>query len=410
MSYKIFNLNLNPYNNVFYLVFWYDKNVFKQKTIIHNLPRPIVRLFFISVFACPQFGYALEFDPPFLLIDEDSTEQSPTPAHLNNFSETPSSETISEQPISDVTSDNDSGEFISENIDVATPIKKPPFFSFLDNHQKLISNYLHLTILSVDNFFATNQAINESTGSHLRLTLETIWPEGQGADFNGSVSLRARLPGMREKYRLVVESDPVEQKELLELESRQREPNQTINDRGLYTGVEKKVGLSGWNINPSLGVKLRSPLDFYARLRLDRSIYFDQWALFLNESIYWFDSSGFGFDSTVRWDRPLSRAFLFRTTSLLRYSDETDIYNMSQIAEVIHNINPKKAITYKVGVFGHADAGVHTTNYLINLLYRHNIHSDYLFLDLQPQILFNKENNFEAQYEFLMRIEIYYRD
>ena len=360
---------------------------------------------------CPQTEHDLEPEPPFLLIEEDSFGLNTSTTSSTKNEEIPILNTNPERLNNDITNDEEPDEFICENMEVATTIASPAYFSFLDSHQKLISSYLHKTILSIDNFFATNQAINESTGSYMRLTLETFWPEGQGAEFNGSINIRAQLPGIKEKYRLVVESDPVEQQDSIEQESRQRSPDPaTEQNRGVYTGVEKSTDKLGWNVKPSLGVKIRSPLDYYARLRLNRSDYFQKWALYLNERLYWFDSSGFGSDSTMRWDRPLHQTLLFRTTSFLRYTNETKYYDFSQTAEIIHSLNRKSAITYKVGVFGDTKNSVLAKTYLTSLLYRNNIHSDYLFLDLQPQIFFVKENNFEPRYEFLIRIEIYYRD
>jgi len=342
-----------------------------------------------------------DFDPPFLLIDDVPGIQNTISVDLSQFPIIIKG-TLNDEIISD-------DDFMDEDMYVATSIARPPFFSFLDNHQKTFSNYLHLTVLGVDNFFATNKAVHESTGSHLRLTLEANWPEGEGTEFKGGISLRARFPGLKEKYKLVIESDPIEQKSPLELESRQR--NSAANDNGgLFTGIEKKSTFYGWKVRPSIGVKLRSPLDLYTRLRIDRNIFFDQWLLYLFEGLYWFDSSGFGFDSVMRWDRPINRTLLYRTTSLVRYTDLTDIYQLSQTAEIIHVMNSKSAITYKVGVFGDTENRLHTTTYLTSLLFRFNIHSDYLFLDLQPQILFEKENNFESRHEFFMRLEFYYRD
>jgi len=341
------------------------------------------------------------FEPPFLLTDDEAPIQNANSVKFPHFPVT-ITRTLNDEILYD-------DDFMSEDMHVTTSIAKPPFFSFLDNHQKTFSNYLHLTVLSVDNFFATNKAVHESTGSHLRISLEANWPEGEGTEFDGSISLRARFPGLRNKYKLVIESDPVEQKSPLELESRQRKS--AANDSGgLFTGIEKKSTFLGWKVRPSIGVKLRSPLDLYTRLRIDRNMFFDQWLLYLFEGLYWFDSTGFGFDSVMRWDRPLNRTLLYRTTSLVRYTDLTDIYQLSQTAEIIHVMNSKSAITYKIGVFGDTENSLHTTTYLTSLLFRFNIHSDYLFLDLQPQIFFEKENDFESRHEFLMRLEFYYRD
>ena len=129
-----------------------------------------------------------------------------------------------------------------------------------------------------------------------------------------------------------------------------------------------------------------------------------------NQSFYWFDSTGYGADSTLRWDRGISNKFLFRSESFLRYTDLLDYYEMSQTFSIIHTLSHKRAITYKVGAFGQTeDSTVYATTYLLNALYRNNIYKDYLFLDLQPQILFEKDNDFKGRLELFVRLEIFYR-
>jgi hypothetical protein len=83
---------------------------------------------------------------------------------------------------------------------------------------------------------------------------------------------------------------------------------------------------------------------------------------------------------------------------------------MSQTFSLIHTLSEKRAISYKIGVFGQSEEpAVHAHTYLINAVYRNNIHKDYLFLDIQPQVFFEKKNNFDSRMEILFRFEIFYR-
>lgn len=285
----------------------------------------------------------------------------------------------------------------------------PPFFSFLDDHQQDMSNYLRQYILGVDNFFTDSASVDENTGSYIRITLESLWPEGQGAEFDGGISLKLRLPKTQKKLKLVITNDIEEQKGSLEKETGETTSVADGEERSLFAGIERTKGKGKWKIKPSIGLRIRSPLDLYFRLRGNRDVTFNKWLLSLNESLYWFDSTGFGSDTTVRWDRPLSNKLLFRSSSFLRYTDLLDYFEMSQTFSLTQTLSQKRAITYKIGAFGQSEPSLHATTYLLNALYRNNIHKDYLFLDIQPQLLFERENEFKGRTEFFIRLQLYYR-
>jgi len=287
----------------------------------------------------------------------------------------------------------------------------PPFFSFLDSHQQLISNRLKQYTQGVDNFFTDSTSVDESTGSYLRITLESLWPEGQGAEFDGRISLKLRLPKTQKKLKLVIASESDEERNALERETGEASSTQTGEERTYVTGIEGAESVfRKWKIRPSIGLRIRSPLVLYFKLRANRDISFENWNVAFNETLYWFDdATGFGSDTTMRWDRAISDAFLFRSNSFLRYTDEFDYYEMSQTFSLIHTLSHKRAITYKIGAFGKNEPTTHATTYLVNALYRNNIHKDYLFLDIQPQLLFERENEFRGRTEILVRLQLFYR-
>ena len=82
---------------------------------------------------------------------------------------------------------------------------------------------------------------------------------------------------------------------------------------------------------------------------------------------------------------------------------------MSQSLNLIHQLSAKRNIIYKVAVFADSEPTIFATSYLINLRYRQNVHKDYMFVELQPQILYEKETDFESQYSLFLRLELLYR-
>ena len=284
-------------------------------------------------------------------------------------------------------------------------------FSFLDPQYEYVSDYLRRFTTSVDHFFADTEKPEAVTGSYLQLTFDTLWNEAGDINFDPNIRFRLHLPQMQRKLKLIIESDPDEKRNTQELETNQVQstPN-TQQSSGVYTGLEGKVGGGEtWDIKPSLGVRIRAPLDYYVRLRATREHYFENWKLYFNETLYWFDSTGYGADTTVEWDRLLSEKVLFRSSSFLRYTQERELFDMSQSFNLIHQINDKRKVIYKIAAFADSKPSLYATSYLININYRQNVHKDYMFVELQPQIYFQKINNFDSEFSLLLRLELFYR-
>ena len=284
-------------------------------------------------------------------------------------------------------------------------------FSFLDPQYEYVSDYLRRFTTSVDQFFANTEKPDAVTGSYIQLTFDTLWNEGGDINFDPNIRFRAHLPQTQKKLKLIIESDPEEKRNTQERETGAPEPTtESQQSSGVYTGVEGKIGGGEtWKINPSFGVRVRAPLDFYARLRATREHYFDKWKLYFNETLYWFDSTGYGADTTMEWDRLLSEDVLFRSSSFIRYTEERKLFDMSQSFNLIHQITENRKIIYKIAAFADSKPSLYATAYLINLNYRQNVHKNFVFVEVQPQIYFQKINKFDSEFSLLLRLELFYR-
>lgn len=284
-------------------------------------------------------------------------------------------------------------------------------FSFLDNQQAYISDYVRRVTTSVDQFLANTDHSQGYSGSFMRLTWDTTWREGGDISTTARIKFRLHLPQTQRKLKLIIESEPDEKRNIQDLETRGAETGPASDrNKGLYTGLESQIGKGEkWKVRPSLGLRIRSPLDPYVRLRASREKVYTDWKLYFHESLYLFDSTGFGADTTMDWDYGLTDKLIFRSSSFLRYTDERDQFDMSQSFNLIHRLSKKRAVTYKVAVFADSEPALFATSYLINARYRQNVHKDYLFIELQPQILYQKINQFDPEYSLFLRMEIYYR-
>ena len=292
----------------------------------------------------------------------------------------------------------------TENIDSNDSI-----FSFLDVPQKKISSGVESLAKTLDEFFSEDKVFYESSGTYLQLRGDTIWRENNDISYVGDFRLRLRLPHTHKKLKLTLETDADERKDdktVQVTEAINREPDSSEIFTGLQTSIGKE---DSWKFKPSLGLRLSSGISVYTKLRLSRKFSFTDWSLHWNEMLFWFDSTGTGFDSTLEYNNKITNRGLFRATSFARWTTRTDYYDLSQTFSILHTLSQRRAVSYYIGAYGKSEPTIFSTHYLIGTSYRQNIQKDYLFLEIIPQILYQKENDFEPEYSLTFRIEFIFK-
>lgn len=285
--------------------------------------------------------------------------------------------------------------------------EQPPadFLSFLDVPQATVSTGLESMVRYVDEFFANEKVLYESSGSYVRYTIDNLLEEGGRTTTVGDLNIGIRLRRTEEKLKLVIESQPLEKQDTINIVTKNPTPD-VEKDKNLYAGVQREFGDEDrWRLKPSVGLKLHFPIEYYVRLRAYRDIYLESWIVHLVESIYWFDTTGSGFDSSMEWDYLLAKDLLFRSGSLVRYTEENEYIDGSQVFYLIQTLNKRAAITYSAGVFGNDEPSVHATDYIVSARFRQNVHKDYLFFEVQPQIRHRIDYEFKQELSLTLRLE-----
>ncbi len=286
------------------------------------------------------------------------------------------------------------------------------FFSFLDSPHNTVTGSLKDFTRAVDAFFSNESVQYESSRSYLRYRGDLIWNEGGDFSAQGELKIRIRLPQTEKNLKLVFESNPDERLNDLERIREQPIARTEGEKKEYYAGIEAELGRKDkWRFKPSLRLKLRSPLEYLIRFRGNRTYRItDKWRLDFAETLYWFNTTGFGADTNIDFSRPFYDNFLFRSNTFFRYTDLNDYWELSQIFAIDHRLSDRRAISYQAGVFGISEPSIHSREYLISVRYRQNIHSDYLFAEIIPQILYQRINDFHAEHSVLFRIEMLFND
>ncbi|MDH5571923.1 MAG: hypothetical protein OEY89_09170 [Gammaproteobacteria bacterium] len=287
-------------------------------------------------------------------------------------------------------------------------LPESPFISFIDSSHTNISSGIEYISSGIDAFFSNEKFYRETTSSYLRYRIDTTFFEGGEQTSKGELRVRIDLPITRKKLKLVFESDPIEPTNSTQALSDQ---TQETNNSDYYLGIEenqKEKEKKKWRLSRSLGVKVRWPLDFYVRLRITRDFPFDNWILKVNETLYWFDSIGSGFDTYLDFERNLSSNVLFRASSAARWSDENDYFTLSQFFSIFHTLSERRAISYYIGVIGQSQPQIHSSDYLIGSRYRQKLYRDWLFAEINPEIQYRKTADFKAEHKIIFTVEAFF--
>lgn len=279
------------------------------------------------------------------------------------------------------------------------------YFSFLDVPHETLSTGLESMARGIDEFFANEKVFYESSGSYVRYSIDNLWEEGGQVSTRGELKISLHLRRTEEKLKVVLESDPVETQDSIERVTK-TPGTVTEKDKNYYAGVQREYGQEDkWRFKPSLGIKLHFPIEYYFRVRAYRDFNYEKWKLHLADSVYWFDTTGGGFETTMEWNRLLGENVLFRTGSTLRYTEENEWWDISQVFSIYHTLSERRAITYTFGVFGISKPSIHTTDYVLSARYRQILHSDYLFFEVVPQMRYRVDYGFREEDSILFRLE-----
>jgi len=282
--------------------------------------------------------------------------------------------------------------------------------SLLDQPQKFISSNLHGMTKSLDEFFSDEKAEYESNGSYIRMTGDMVFSKLENPGFAGDIKGRIELPNTQKKLKLVFESDPAEAREELERPI-DNNPLDAAQDKSYFAGIERLWGeFSHWKFRSSLGLKLSSRLDSFVRLRANRDYDIsEKWNAYLRNTLYWFDSSGPGFDSSLEFDHALNQTLTFRSAVSGGWTEENEYWELSQVFSLTQTLAEREAIIYQAGVYGISEPRVYATDYLLQARYRRQLRSDYLFLELIPKVQYPRTDDFAPFYSFTVRLEMVFK-
>ena len=284
-------------------------------------------------------------------------------------------------------------------------------FASMDAPRDYLSEKIIGFATDMDRFFGNDRNYQETNNSVVQLDLART--TGYGGDRKLVLSARANLnlPSTEKRLHLLIESNP-DQNFSGEPTTTQ---NTAINNQvsgpqsyGLALRYEKvKEEMRALHISADAGLKFQGiHVDPFMRARTSYSIPFDTWRMKAAESVYWFNTIGLGETTQVDFEHVVSEPVLFRATSNATWLKDKQNFDLRQDFSLYQTLNDRTALLYQASAIGVSNPQVELTEYIAQILYRYRLHRQWMFFELNPQLIFPKVNNFRSSFALTMRLEI----
>lgn len=279
------------------------------------------------------------------------------------------------------------------------------FLSFLDGPHEVLSEGVESMAQGMDLFFADEKIYTKATKSYARLSTQFRFSHGGSVSTAGDIKFKIDLPKTKKKLKLLLQSDT--DRDIQTGTDQNKLPGQENASVNFFAALQKEISKRReWHTHASLGVKLKVPLDPFLRVRSSKNFRLGDWKMRFAETIFWFNSLGAGASSLLELDYALTPDLLFRSRSSQLWTDFLDYHELEQVFSLYQQITERRAIAYNIGVYGISEPDIHSERYFGSINYRQRIHKDWLFVEVTPAILYERDNGFNAERSLTVKFEM----
>lgn len=289
--------------------------------------------------------------------------------------------------------------------EVFDEVGKPPTEQILEKIEvahATVSERIERSAQWLDGFFASDRIFDEATDTYARVNLDTVFEPRGEIGFAGDLRLKIDLPRTERRLKLLIESDP--QRETRD--DLQDVPADVVSENNFSLSLERQLREARhWDIRPAIGVKAHTPLDPFTRLRAIRYFGLGKVVSRVAATGLWFDSSGWGANLGVEFDRAIGPAYLARSGTGFGWEEEDKFRRITQEFSLFHRMDEHRNMAYQIGVLADDEFDWDVNTYYWRVRFRKDIHEGWLFAEIIPQVTYHEETDFDDEPSLTLRLE-----
>jgi len=268
-------------------------------------------------------------------------------------------------------------------------------------------------ITGVDHFFGTDRNYQETNDSVLQVDWTRALGYGGDHRYLWQGKAKVHLPNTEKRLHLLIESNPDTNTANASAQVQANQPVTNANAPTSYgAGLrwELKSADDRWHLGTDGGLKFAG-LNTTPFLRARGSYGVpldDHWQLKAAETAFWFNSTGVGETTELAFEHPLDDSELFRATTSATWLNDRQGFDLRQDLSIYQTVDKRTAMLYQAAAIGAGTANLQSqvNDYVLLMLYRHQLHREWMYLEISPQLHFPREHNFVHSGALNVRLEI----
>ena len=276
--------------------------------------------------------------------------------------------------------------------------------SWLDSMHENIAESVNDSALWFDEFFILDQnSLSEHAVGEARIQLGWSPRSRELNEFETRLKLRYKLPNLKNRVDLVF-SDYDDEQDDNPLQNNRIDRRSEQNRFSLAlqwkakpnSGLSHRIGI-GRRLQPFVKSRYRSILN----LSTEADLRFET-------SAYYYSSDGFGAEFALRYSYIFNPKSLFRFNNHFYFRDEKNEWLWQHSWQHLSQIDEKNAFITGLYLEGFTQPNYHLAEYLISTRWRKNALRDWLFFEIEPNVMWRKDEDFSASYGITLRVEGYF--
>ncbi|KAA3614928.1 MAG: hypothetical protein D8M58_10770 [Calditrichaeota bacterium] len=280
----------------------------------------------------------------------------------------------------------------------------------LTNGKKKVSLVQKLTD-RVDRFFSNEHIEEELQTSRIRIKPGIQWSEKGQLNYPIPIRLNLVLPRLQNRWQVFLSSIPDND------DDQEPDLNDYTNDQPVLDDDRKSSSLLGIQFAPVTeleqhlkfitGLKIRiDEINAFALSRFRYSYNVGQWNLRLVQTAFFFADNGFGEKTQFESGRPLGEDTIFRTRSSATWSEQSKGVDLKQVFFLRHFTTRNNVLGVYWRIGGQTRPRTVINGHTFALEFRSKLWGEWLFLEISPQALFQRRENYRFEPLLLTSIEI----
>ncbi len=350
--------------------------------------------------------------------DSEANEMQPEAAAVSD-TEIPPAITDSLTGVGDIASLNDSpsqtnGPYppkpvgtspaADQNSLASLPAHEPPPVDFADRSRLWVVDRLDTLSTGLDHFFMNmlfdEQLLDQDIrGNSARLSMSSYRVQEELTEYKLGVGVNMVLPNTNERLNLLISSEG---------EDEGNEPDiLRSSERAEYVAALRFIirETKRWKIDADAGINWALIPDPYTRIRARRPIEYGFMKFRFTQELSYYTKEGYGEETDLRFDFLVSEQKLLRLETKASYLVNDDFFKLRYGAGLFNQVSSKFAYVVQAGASGDTEKGATFDRYTTGIRFRRQVYKDWMFFEIQPQLIWAEEYEWQRRPALLLKIE-----